>query len=188
MSDLDQKLAQRVREVREEQALSQGDLAKRMRDRGHAGFQQQTVARIESGTRKVTYGEAVDLAVAMNHTPEGLVGEPGEDSLVARGAHVGEASKALNKAVMDYTVALFEFVLTADRIDGPIRENQQRYLESVFTSQTPAMMTNDAGLALSAAMSRRGIDSAGPYLTRLVEAIGRDQDALAAAVLTARDG
>ena len=178
MADLDSKLSQRVREVREELGLSQADLANRMRERGHSGFQQQTVARIETGNRKVTYGEAVDLAVAMNHTPEGLVGTPGEDALVARGTRVGEASGKLHDAALEYTNALFAFMVTADAIDSPIRENQQRFMEAIFQRQTPAMMTLDASAALRSAISRAKIESPGHHLRRLLEAIERDDSAL----------
>lgn len=178
VADLDAKLARRIREVRESLGLSQGDLAKRMNDRGHQGFQQQTIARIESANRKVTYGEAVDLATAMNHTAEGLVGIPGEDALVGKGAKVGETSSILVDAAIDYTNALFDFVLTADQIEGAIRENQQQYLKTVFARQTPAMLTLDSGIALNAAMSRAQIDQPGPYLEQLIEAIKRDETAL----------
>ncbi|WP_336652373.1 MULTISPECIES: helix-turn-helix domain-containing protein [unclassified Leucobacter] len=178
MADLDAKLARRIREVREGIGLSQGDLARRMNERGHQGFQQQTIARIESGNRKVTYGEAVDLATAMNHTAEGLVGVPGEDALVAKGARVGETSEVLADAAIAYTHALFDFVVTADQIESPIRDNQQQYLKTVFARQTPAMLTLDSGTALSAAMSRARISEPGVYLKQLVEAIERDEDAL----------
>lgn len=188
MSDLDQKLAQRIREVREEQSLSQGDLAKRMRERGLEGFQQQTVARIESGNRKVTFGEAIALATALNHTPEGLLGEDGEEALVQRGANVARTASALSRAAQDYTVALFDFVLQADAIQGPIREGQQSFLEAVYRAQTPAMMTVDSGLAINAAMSRRGITEPGPYLERLIEAVARDESALEAASTDPSDG
>src|SRR6516225_3147504 len=60
----DERFATNIREERERQKLSQGELARRMAERGFP-FYQQTVRRIEEGRRKVSVGEAAALAVAL---------------------------------------------------------------------------------------------------------------------------
>lgn len=177
MDRLDEKLADRVREVRESLGLSQSELADRMTARGH-NFQQQTVNRIEAGNRKVTYGEAVDLAISMGHTAEGLVGVTGEEALVTKGARLGEASNLLSDSSINYADALFEFAKTADEVPGELRETQQKYFKVVYARQTPAMLTLDAGLAVRSAISRANIENPGPYLQQLLAAIDRDEKAL----------
>ncbi|WP_183418171.1 helix-turn-helix domain-containing protein [Microbacterium proteolyticum] len=54
-----------IKRGRTSAGLSQEDLARRMRDRGHE-FVQQTIARIESRNRRVSLGEAVALADALD--------------------------------------------------------------------------------------------------------------------------
>ncbi|MBD8205528.1 helix-turn-helix transcriptional regulator [Microbacterium sp. CFBP 8790] len=61
----DAAFAQWIKEARSRAGLSQEELARRMRDRGH-DFQQQTVYKLERGARRVSIGEAVALADALD--------------------------------------------------------------------------------------------------------------------------
>ncbi len=67
----DERFAANVREQRELKKLSQGELARRMAERGFP-YYQQTVRRIEDGRRKVSVGEAAALAGILGTTVERL--------------------------------------------------------------------------------------------------------------------
>src|SRR5271165_3299445 len=58
---IDERVAERIREQREEVGLSQSELARRMAALGWP-WHPQTVQRIEGNQRKVTIGEAEALA------------------------------------------------------------------------------------------------------------------------------
>ena len=81
--------------------MSQVEVATLMADRGWA-FHQQTVSEIENGTRKVSLGEATDLAHCINSTvdaltrPEGLAMESAE--LLGAATVVRTAKKEFSRA------------------------------------------------------------------------------------------
>ena len=58
---VDERFATNIREERQRQKLSQGELARRMAQLGFP-YYQQTIRRIEEGRRKVSVGEAEALA------------------------------------------------------------------------------------------------------------------------------
>jgi transcriptional regulator with XRE-family HTH domain len=85
-----------MKELREAQGWSQGELAKRMRDAGWSGFHQTTISRIEKGERPVRLGEARGIADALGTLvgPMLLADEIGErwrelDEAVARLREIG---------------------------------------------------------------------------------------------------
>lgn len=59
-----ERLGENVRAIREARGLSQDDLAREMTDRGWQ-YYQSTVYKIEHGERKVSFGEAADLAAIL---------------------------------------------------------------------------------------------------------------------------
>jgi transcriptional regulator with XRE-family HTH domain len=59
---VDVEFAREVIDRRKEAGLSQGALAGLMQARGWSNFHQQTLLKIEKGTRGVSLAEAVDLA------------------------------------------------------------------------------------------------------------------------------
>jgi len=61
----DSAFAESVRKYREEAGLSQGALAQEMVSRGHK-FHQTTINKIETDDRRVSVGEATDLADILN--------------------------------------------------------------------------------------------------------------------------
>jgi transcriptional regulator with XRE-family HTH domain len=79
----DERFATNIREERERQKLSQGELARRMAERGFP-YYQQTIRRIEEGRRKVSVGEAKALAEILGTTMDRLTW-PGQ---VAAAAHL----------------------------------------------------------------------------------------------------
>lgn len=82
----DDAFASALRAERERQGITQGALAAEMKTRGH-DFRQQTMARIEKGDRRVSVGEAQDLAAALGTTLDELAPPRGESpTAVARRA------------------------------------------------------------------------------------------------------
>ena len=77
----DERFAANVREQRELKKMSQGELARRMAERGFP-YYQQTVRRIEDGRRKVSVGEATALASILGTTVERLTW-PGQAATAA---------------------------------------------------------------------------------------------------------
>jgi transcriptional regulator with XRE-family HTH domain len=65
--ELAERFGENVRRHRERRELSQDDLAREMADRGWQ-YYQSTVYKIEHGERKVSFGEAVDLAAILKVT------------------------------------------------------------------------------------------------------------------------
>ena len=79
----DELFAAAVREARERRKMSQGELARRMADRGFP-YYQQTVRRIEDGRRKVSVGEAKALAQILETTIDQLTWPTQEASAAAQ--------------------------------------------------------------------------------------------------------
>jgi transcriptional regulator with XRE-family HTH domain len=67
----DERFAANIREERGRRKLSQGELARRMAERGFP-YYQQTIRRIEEGRRKVSVGEAAALADIFGTTVDRL--------------------------------------------------------------------------------------------------------------------
>jgi transcriptional regulator with XRE-family HTH domain len=90
----DEAFAINLRRYREIQAMSQGELARRMGARGFP-FYQQTVRRIEEGRRKVSVGEGKVLAAILGATLEDLTQPTPE--LDAAQAVLSAASRLQNR-------------------------------------------------------------------------------------------
>ncbi|EFV14742.1 helix-turn-helix transcriptional regulator [Segniliparus rugosus] len=73
--DQDQNFARQVQQLREEQGLTQGALARKLRERGLA-FHQTTVQRLESGERPAKLGEAFVIAEVLGSTVEAMISTP----------------------------------------------------------------------------------------------------------------
>lgn len=115
-ADIDDNVAANVRNFRERQGLSQGELAQRMTDRGF-GFSQATIWKIESKQRPVKVSEAVALGDALElrswtyltQRPE-ISRHHADLELVNRNAH--QAYEALKAAAIEYHGAQEELSLT----------------------------------------------------------------------------
>jgi transcriptional regulator with XRE-family HTH domain len=77
----DERFATNIREIRQRKKMSQGELARRMAEQGYP-YYQQTVRRIEDGTRKVSVGEAVALGQILSSTVDRLTW-PGREASAA---------------------------------------------------------------------------------------------------------
>ena len=75
MIDYSAHLARQIRVTRESRGMTQTDLAKAMKDQG-LPFWQQTIQRIEEGSREVRVPELFALASALGVPPGELVGVP----------------------------------------------------------------------------------------------------------------
>jgi transcriptional regulator with XRE-family HTH domain len=79
----DEMFAVNIRQTRERLKLSQGEIARRMADRGFP-FYQQTIRRIEEGRRKVSVGEAKAIAEILDTTVDQLTASvPEADAALA---------------------------------------------------------------------------------------------------------
>lgn len=96
------RFRQSLRQCREEQGLSMGELARRMVDAGWTDFHQSTVSRIEKGQRPVRLGEARALARLLG-VHLGYMTAPNEESrALQRFWNEIEAAKSYRKKVIDY--------------------------------------------------------------------------------------
>jgi transcriptional regulator with XRE-family HTH domain len=116
-SRVDRNVATNLREWREAQGLSQGELAQRMSERGF-GFSQATIWKIEQGKRPVKVSEAVALAEAVGlRSWNSLTADPATTRHDARvqAAHfrAGQAYQALKAAAAAYLQAQYEVAVTA---------------------------------------------------------------------------
>lgn len=115
-ADIDDNVAANVRDFRERQGLSQGELAQRMTDRGF-GFSQATIWKIESKQRPVKVSEAVALGEALELRSWTYLTDRPEISrhhadleLVNRNAY--QAYEALKAAATEYHRAQVDLSLT----------------------------------------------------------------------------
>src|SRR5690348_5727469 len=57
----DERISANVRSLREQRGISQAEIVRQMRDRGHS-WHQSTVTRVEQGTQQLKAAELFDLA------------------------------------------------------------------------------------------------------------------------------
>jgi len=78
---LEARFRERVRQQRQQQKMSQADLANRLGDKGIKGIYPTTIAKIESGERSVRIDEAAALADLFDVSLDALLGrEPGVET------------------------------------------------------------------------------------------------------------
>lgn len=168
--------------------MKQTELAGRMVARGYKTWKQQTIDRIERGERKrpedeptkrkVTYGEAVDLAACLGYTPETLV-SGGNELLLQQGAAVDVRMHDLLRASREYVEAMMRYAKGADDRADDLHDNVRQFLDDALRLQTPPMLVRDGYGVLDAAMSRNGIEP-GPRVQEFRAALKRDFDILEA--------
>jgi transcriptional regulator with XRE-family HTH domain len=123
----DERFATNIREERERRKLSQGELARRMAERGFP-YYQQTIRRIEEGRRKVSVGEAKALAEILGTTMDRLTW-PGQVAAVAylMEIAIGRAQQAWDDITRGTTTLLYAHA-TLEHIAAQMIERD--YLES----------------------------------------------------------
>lgn len=106
----DQRLAENVRFFRDLKKMSQADLARLMKERGHQVWHQQTVAATESGERPARWAEVLSLAEIFGvHVDrlDAFTGEAAEaEMLYQRGARVRITARELSRAVTIFLAAV----------------------------------------------------------------------------------
>ncbi|MGI8392591.1 helix-turn-helix domain-containing protein [Leucobacter sp. W1038] len=189
MSSFDDQFAIRLREIREQQKLSQDDLAQRMKARGH-DFRQQTVYKIETGNRRVIFGEAVDLADSLGFTLDQFIDTDGSPNLDPTLERVGLIREELEDNGTRYARALLHMAQQADAA-VVISERQADWIRDVIELEGPAQIHRLGPLIdLEAQVSREGLDVSGKFSSLLFECLKRDEEALRAALkdVIDRDG
>jgi transcriptional regulator with XRE-family HTH domain len=88
-------LAANIRAMRSRRGLGQEALAKRMRGLGHGEWVRQTVGATERGRRKLTVGEAVSMAAALDTTAVALMVPSPDDKSVSFPSGAAIAGKSM---------------------------------------------------------------------------------------------
>lgn len=112
--------ARQFRAERERTGMTQDEVAREMVKRGH-DFHQQTVYKLENSRRKVSIGEAVDLADTLGVPVDALAissAPPGPGALVRRAG----------ADLVDQLAVVEAHVLKAGRLQGAFLEALQNYL------------------------------------------------------------
>ncbi|MCC8909457.1 helix-turn-helix domain-containing protein [Curtobacterium sp. GD1] len=165
---IDQTFASAVRETRTRLGVSQDRLAAEVTKRGYS-FHVTTVGKIERGDRRVTVGEAVALADALDVSLESLVHN--KQDLTASFAEHNQARTSFIMEASRYVETMLSVAAAADR-QSDLRKEDEQWLAEAFLRQTPADLTEDARYALDAAISRRGVDPGGFWVKQLVRSVG----------------
>ncbi len=138
MATHDDMLARRIREARERIGLSQEQLALRMNARGH-DFRQQTIYKVETGNRRVTYGEAVDLAECLELTVNDFAISGRSGSLGALRERVDVVREGLEDAARAYAEILARLAFVADR-EPALSDYEARSVRDAIELESPAQV------------------------------------------------
>ncbi|MBC6462620.1 helix-turn-helix transcriptional regulator [Actinomadura sp. HBU206391] len=133
----EERFARNLRERREAMGLSQAELAERMVEAGHA-FHQQTIARVENGTRAVRLNEAEQFARVVNSTVADLTRQPAEavaaHLLESRSTDTYRAHQVVVAAIKDLWNARIALEAQIEQIENPRGSLDQEALEKPLTS------------------------------------------------------
>lgn len=178
MASNDDLLAQRVREVRERLGLSQDQLAQRMAARGH-DFRQQTIYKIETGNRRVTWGEAISLADSLEMTIADLSAPGTSGSLGVLFERVDVLREGLEQAARTYMRAQWRLAHAADQLERLPAEDSEHVRDSLVL-ESPAQVLNNAGLHhwLDGEVLADGLMEPGSHGQLLMDSIVGDASAL----------
>lgn len=181
----DETFAAQVRTVREHLGLSQTDLAQSMTTRGH-DFRQQTIYKIETGIRRVTFGEAVDIAASLGLTLEDMVSDESSRDLNVALTRVDQEREALQQAGHDYAFTLFRMAAIADKAKS-LTESEAETVRDAIELESPAMCLRLEGLDKSPQqrLVASNLDTTGDFVQLLVKCIHRDDEAMRTAALDA---
>lgn len=141
-----------------------------MSERGYS-FHVTTIGKIERKDRRATVGEAIALAACLNLTVEDLV--EGQAELRALLAAHSRERQAVTEALSRYSTLLVQIAAAADRA-GELDERTSTWVRESMLRQTPVELSAEATIMARAAASREGADTAGLYLSRLLEKVSRD--------------
>ncbi|MBO0979906.1 helix-turn-helix domain-containing protein [Microbacterium sp. SD291] len=172
----DEELARQIKRAREAQGMSQEGLAGRVATiLGHE-FRQQTIYKIESGTRKVVVSELVAIAATLGVPVTTLLGIGSERApMFSAGGRLEEAMRALRESGIAYAKAMLAFARTADVMED-LHPSDKEYAEGALLRQTPAWVAaSDALVSLESSLKLNRIAELGPH-ARAVLAVLREDD------------
>jgi len=183
MSSLNDLFANRLREVRERQELSQDELARRMRARGH-DFRQQTIYKIETGNRRVIISEAVDLAEALGYTFDDFIEHAGTPNLSAALERLDFTREELQASALRYERALLRVAQLADSAEQLFDRDQTTVRNAIeFESPAQALRINSLAGGAKDVIAENKNEGTGEFVTLLLEMLERDNAALRGAAL-----
>lgn len=122
----DVRLGLNVRALRERKGMSQAELVKQMRERGHR-WHQQTATRVEAGEQPVRFAELESLAQILGTTLDRLSWNSGEanaaEYLYGRGANIRRSGHAVSDAVLRLLLDLAAGRQAAEQLAADEREH-----------------------------------------------------------------
>jgi transcriptional regulator with XRE-family HTH domain len=172
---IDLEFGPRFLAARKARQLSQEAVVEGMEKRGYS-LPITAVGKIERSTRSVTLGEAIALADTLGFTLDALIG--GEGELTTAFALQARERAEHAKQSRSYAETLLTLAATAD--NKALRGSDRAWLQSQLANQTPAQNTVDVLMFVEAAIARNNVDAGGEHVRLLLEALGRDKDALRA--------
>jgi len=173
-AQIDETFPEQLREARKRLGVSQELLTEEMAKRGFP-VHLTTIGKIERKERKVTIGEAAAIADALALSLDSMIG--GQSTLQSAYAAHNDSRRAFENAVHSYALSLLDIAVAADQATE-LREVDSEWLTESMPDQTPARMTQDAGVALEAAISRESI-ARGRFVEGLLASIRSDSERLA---------
>lgn len=105
-----------MKSIRERSETSQTDVARAMKERGH-GFHQQTVDRIEKGTRPVRLDEAYAIAEILGSDLSLMTVAPGRAALHSISERLAETERSILQSLADFAELRIQMALRLDTTD-----------------------------------------------------------------------
>lgn len=149
-----------------------------MNARGH-DFRQQTVYKVETGNRRVTYGEAVDLAECLELTVNDFAISGRSGSLGALRERVDIVREGLEDAARAYAEILARLAFVADR-EPALSDHEARSVRDAIELESPAQVLRLDDLAdrVKHILREPGQGVQGKFGQLLEQCIRRDENAL----------
>ena len=146
---VDELFAVNIRETRERLKLSQGELARRMAERGFP-YYQQTIRRIEEGRRKVSVGEAKAIAQILRTTMDRLTW-PGQEASAAAllDERIAAASYSYHEIIVWTSNLLFaqrRLAVTVEEIERAAFREKEKFREILAKAHEVLRLAPDAAI------------------------------------------
>lgn len=177
----DETFRRRFKETRERVGLSQVEVAQAMQEAGF-DFHQQTVYKVETGQRRITIGEAVELSRIVRASVEKLLARSDPMTPVHE-----DADRARHQALLaadNYTVALLRVAVTADALEtDPAVNLTDADLARIVASlsRTPARVAAENYDRAGQVWADFGRGEPTPHVKRLLDLLATERAALEAA-------
>lgn len=163
----DAAFAKNLKRTREQLGRSQQWVAEQMTARGH-DWLQTTVYKSENGSRKISIGEAMGLAASLGVDLSALLSS--RSDLASQYVVVNRTRGDFRRAQSTYVDSMVQVAAAADKSED-LSDRDLTWLREGLIRQTPGDLIEDAQYAVTAAISREGINPEGEYVKQLTEAI-----------------